>query len=169
MKLIKPTIKYKKEFYGMMKEFELEWISMFWDKDSKVLDNIESYIENTRKYENWEKQTSSWGKAYTYWLIENWIIIWTINLRDTIKGKYLKRWWNIGYAIRKSQRWRWYATKMLELTLKEAKNIWLEKVLITCSTENIASSKTIEKNGWNLENIINLDWKDVSRYWITLS
>jgi len=58
---------------------------------------------------------------------------------------------------------------MLGLTLEEAKNIWLKKVLITCDTENIASSKTIEKNGWKLENIINLDWKNVSRYWITLS
>lgn len=55
---------------------------------------------------------------------------------------------------------------MLELWLIEAKELWLNKILITCDIDNIASKKVIEKNWWVFERLTN-DWK-MNRFWIEL-
>ena len=57
---------------------------------------------------------------------------------------------------------------MLRLALPEAKKIGLEKVLITCDEDNIASAKVIEKNGGIFERYAVKDGKKFRRYWIDL-
>ena len=77
---------------------------------------------------------------------------------------------HIGYSVRKSQRQRGYATKMLELALKECEKMGIKKALITCNKGNIASSKTIIKNGGILEDELPEEGTDeiILRYFITL-
>ena len=79
---------------------------------------------------------------------------------------------HIGYGIRYSK-WNFgYGTKMLALALKKAKQMGLEKVLITCNDDNIGSAKFIENNGGILQDIIKnvVDGKKIytKRYWIEL-
>jgi predicted acetyltransferase len=57
---------------------------------------------------------------------------------------------------------------MLGLALKECKRLNIKKVLITCDKNNIASAKTIIKNGAILENEIKKGNKISQRYWISL-
>ena len=61
---------------------------------------------------------------------------------------------------------------MLALALKKAKQLKLEKVLITCDDTNPASARVIEKNGGVLENKVTniIDDKPIvtRRYWIDL-
>ena len=57
---------------------------------------------------------------------------------------------------------------MLRFGLLEAKKIGLEKVLITCDDENIASAKVIENNGGIFERLAERDGKQYRRYWIAL-
>jgi len=57
---------------------------------------------------------------------------------------------------------------MLRLGLPEAKKIGLEKVLITCYDDNIASAKVIENNGGVFERFTEKEGKKLRRYWITL-
>ena len=63
---------------------------------------------------------------------------------------------------------KWYETKMLWLALKKKKKLNISKVLVNCYTDNIASAKTIEKNWGKLENIIDWNGKENSRYWINI-
>ena len=44
----------------------------------------------------------------------------------------------------------------------------LTKILMVCDKSNIASAKTIQKNGGILENGIESEGKIEQRYWITL-
>lgn len=57
---------------------------------------------------------------------------------------------------------------MLRLALIEAKKLGLEKVLVTCYDDNIASAKVIENNGGVFERFAVRDEKKYRRYWITL-
>ena len=77
--------------------------------------------------------------------------------------------WHIGYWIRLSERWKWYAKEWLRLLLDIAKqkDIW-ERVLLTCDDENISSFKVIESNGGILEKIFEKDGVLRRRYWINL-
>lgn len=53
----------------------------------------------------------------------------------------------IGYSIRPTKRGNGYATLMLKLSLDKMWEYGKEEVLITCKDFNIASKRTIEKNG----------------------
>jgi predicted acetyltransferase len=63
-----------------------------------------------------------------------------------------------------------YGTRLLALTLERARGAGLTHILLTCDTANIASARTIEKNGGRLENRISAPdtGEEVSRYWIAL-
>lgn len=59
---------------------------------------------------------------------------------------------------------------MLKQTLRFCRNLWIKDLMITCSDDNIASWKIIEKLGGKLENKV---WDDednemIRRYWISL-
>jgi predicted acetyltransferase len=77
---------------------------------------------------------------------------------------------HIGYGIRPSERNKGYATIMLKLALEKAKELNIDKVLIHCDYENLASSKVITKNGGNLEFEGNYDKlnREIRRYVISL-
>ena len=47
-----------------------------------------------------------------------------------------------------------------------AYGIGIEKMLVVCDAENIASEKTIIANGGQLENIIEVDGCRMKRFWI---
>ena len=52
--------------------------------------------------------------------------------------------------------------------LEECRKLGLERVLITCDKENIASAKTILSCGGVLENEIPEEGRITQRYWIAL-
>ena len=55
---------------------------------------------------------------------------------------------NIGYNIFAHHQRKGYATQATLLLLELAREIGMEKVIITCNTDNIPSIKTIEKCGF---------------------
>lgn len=107
--------------------------------------------------------------SHLFFLVENGRILGAIQVRHAIDHpRLIEVGWHIGYGIRPSERGKWYATEMLRLALLEANKIGLEKVLITCLDDNIASAKVIENNGGVFERLAERDEKKYRRYWITL-
>lgn len=92
-----------------------------------------------------------------------------INIRHYLNDSLLKEGGHIGDGIRPSERRKGYATEMIRLALIECKKLSIDKVLMTCDKENIASAKSIIKNGGILENeFVNSDGKVEQRYWISI-
>ena len=75
---------------------------------------------------------------------------------------------NIGYGIRPKERGKGYGTILLSKTLKKAKDLGLNRVLLTCDKSNIGSARVIKKNGGKFESEEFL--KEIrayfQRYWI---
>ncbi|WP_166134414.1 GNAT family N-acetyltransferase [Nocardioides ochotonae] len=71
---------------------------------------------------------------------------------------------HIGYSVRPSRRREGHAARALALALVEARELGLERVLVTCDEDNEASRRTIERNGGVLEDVRS----GKRRYWIDL-
>ncbi|MFQ7287959.1 MAG: GNAT family N-acetyltransferase [Lacrimispora saccharolytica] len=92
-----------------------------------------------------------------------------VNIRHYLNDSLLKEGGHIGDGIRPSERRKGYATEMIRLALIECKKLGIDKVMMTCDKENIASAKSIIKNGGILENeFVNSDGKVEQRYWISI-
>jgi predicted acetyltransferase len=72
---------------------------------------------------------------------------------------------HIGYDVRPSARRQGHATAMLAASLPIAASLGLSRVLITCDDDNVASRRTIERNGGVLHD--QLDEK--LRFWLPTS
>jgi len=77
---------------------------------------------------------------------------------------------HIGYGVIPSERRKGYAREILRLSLECLKNKGLNRALVTCADDNIASIRTIEANGGALENKITSAGSDeiTRRYWFEL-
>ncbi len=164
LKLEFPSEKHKKQYNKVIKEWgEKESIPtspmrfFFWDNYKNFLSTIKNDKTNNE----------NWVNSHLFFLIKNNDILWSLQIRHTIEHPNLiEDWWHIWYWIAPKFRKKWYATKMLELWLIEARKLWLKKVLITCDINNIWSRKVIKKNWWIFERLTK-DWTK-NRYWIQL-
>jgi predicted acetyltransferase len=75
---------------------------------------------------------------------------------------------HIGYGIRPSARRRGLASAALGRLLEEARAVGLDRALLVCAVDNLASAKTIERCGGVLESIRESRFGRVRRYWIDL-
>lgn len=82
-----------------------------------------------------------------YWLVDGeGRILGCTRLRHSLPEG--REWYgHIGYDIRPSARGRGVGTEALRLTLQKAKARHLARVLISCSDQNRASQRIIERNG----------------------
>jgi predicted acetyltransferase len=75
---------------------------------------------------------------------------------------------HIGYAVRPAYRRRAYATGILREAVVLATSVGIERVLVTCDVDNVASAKVIVRCGGVLENVASgHDGSPAKRrYWI---
>ena len=96
-------------------------------------------------------------------------IVGIIDLRHHINHPILSLWGgHIGYSIRPSERNKGYAKEMLRQNIHNCKDRGIDKVMITCCRDNLASERTILSNGGVFEKEVCVDGDYIKRYWITL-
>ena len=107
----------------------------------------------------------------TYWLVRDGReIIGESRLRHALTPSLEQFGGHIGYMIRPSERRKGYGTKILALTLEKAREIGLERVLVTCSPANTASAKVALANGGisDTDGVNPENGEPVCRFWIEL-
>lgn len=171
LKLILPTQKYKDEIMDYKREFIENGDEMH---GTAGLANVETFEEWYNSVcDNLKEKNVREGlvPANTYIAIstDDRRLIGMIDIRHRLNDYLLNFGGHIGYSIRKSERQRGYGTEMLELGLKECRKLNINKVLITCDKDNVASAKTILNNGAKLENELQVGKTVIQRYWITLN
>ena len=105
-----------------------------------------------------------------FWLVEGDAFIGEANVRHQLNAYLLKEGGHVGYGIRPSRQRHGYGRLILALALEECRRLGLERVLLTCLQDNVASARIIEANGGELENVIDdpAGRGSLRRYWIAL-
>lgn len=138
---------------------------------SELLDQMDSYDEWLKSVtDNISHDTvnPSWVVTDTYFAFdENDNIVGIIDLRHELND-FLKDFGNSGYSVRPSERRKGYATEMLKLILKRARQIGMNKIQLSVERSNEASIKTITKNGGKYERSFSFEGEEADVYMIYL-
>lgn len=126
--------------------------------------NIDQYIKNLEI----KKAYNNCVPDLTFFCLDTDrnIFVGAVNIRLYLNDKLLINGGHIGDGIRPSERGKGYGTQMISLALEECDKLGIKEVLMCCNKENIASARTIIKNGGILENEVKDDGEVVQRYWI---
>lgn len=140
-----PCYEFLDSWKDFVKECDARNIHGFWDYPSRP-DSWEHYIdlEESRRCNSDDIYSVP---SSTFWLVDDGVVVAVTNIRHFLNEKLKKIGGHIGYYVNPLFWENGFGTKILELALGESRNLGMDKVLLTCSDENLASAKIIEKNG----------------------
>ena len=166
LEFIEPCIELKYEIQEFKEDFihNNEVIHGGFNLAEFTVEECIQFINNMKKVI--DADTSGYVSAHTFFALVDDRIVGIVNARHNLNDYLLNYGGHIGYSVRKSERNKGYAKSMLKYACSFLFSLALDKVLVTCDHENIASKKSIESCGGVLENIVKEDNSYTLRYWI---
>ncbi len=169
IQLVRPTAE--------MKEAALEYKREHFEYGDTEINGSE-LLDQTDSYEEWlvsvtnntspETVNPVWVVTDTFFAVnEEGRIVGIIDLRHTLND-FLQDFGNSGYSVRPSERRKGYATEMLRLVKDVARQAGMTELHMATFQDNIASVKTIVKNGGVLEREFVAEGKPAEMYVIAL-
>jgi len=170
VRLIKPEESWRDEFIAYCEEFKSAEEPFV---HGQLSDARKDFAGLIRRWAEGAKSIDLPQGTYlgnVLWLVRCGRILGSVRVRCRLNDDLVHEGGHLGYEVRPSERRKGYASLMLRLALEKAREMGLKQVLVTCQKDNIASVRTIEKNGGLLENEImsKRTGKPALRYWIAL-
>jgi predicted acetyltransferase len=165
--LLEPTEAYRDEFLNLLDEHQRA--DENWPSAELARTDFTSYIRQLRDQSQGRDLPTGYVPMTAFWLVKNnQIILGESRLRHSLTPALEAYGGHIGYVIRLSQRRKGYGTLILKLTLEKARAIGIQRVRVTCDTDNIGSARIIERNGGMLSgySVDPKNGKGTSQYWI---
>ncbi len=171
IKLIEPSMDYEDNFKELVSEYKKVGEKRYFEKYKKALEDFPQFISELEKQSKGLHDEDVGAKTTTYWLTDEDEILGVIRIRHVLNSQYFRTYvGHIGCDISPKHRNKGYGDKILNEGLHKAKEIGLNKILITCVSNNIGSIKVIEKNGGIFESEVynkKID-KIMRRYWVEI-
>ncbi len=155
--LVKPSIKYMDSYIAVCREYAEAGLSVYdgFHGDNPTPERISNLLT---RYENERKGVGlpeGWVPSSAFWLVDKDEYVGSGNIRLALTEPLKNFGGHIGYEIRPSKWGQGYGTLQLKLLLAEAARLGVKNALLTCSAENVASIRVIEKNNGVLLDCIN--------------
>lgn len=156
----------KPEIVAMAEEYRASGDERY----GEVLEDFSAYLRSVERYARGVNLPPGHVPSDAFFLVHRGRVVGRSGLRHRLTPALELEGGHIGYDIRPSARRRGYGKRILALTLERAKMIGLERVLLTCDTDNVASARIIESNGGRFSGhaVSERTGKQISQYWIEL-
>lgn len=165
LKLVKAGAEYKKQIFDMLDEWNAvgEKIIPYAIRRMDYHD-FEYYCDNLEVTDT----SSGLVPDSTYFCLDTDrnIMVGAVNIRHFLNESLLLNGGHIGDGVVPSERRKGIATAMIALALNECKKLGIDRVLMVCDKNNVASAKSIIRNGGVLENEVVVNGITEQRYWI---
>jgi predicted acetyltransferase len=172
--LITPDVRLKDSFLAAMAEFadegragdgsgigrDLELWTGRWETD----EGFAAYVAQ-RVAERDHVDDPDWVLNTNLWWADGDEYIGRMSIRHELNDWLREVGGHIGYDVRRSRRGQGHATAMLRDALRIAHGLGIERALLTCDEDNVASRAVIERNGGVLED----QRGGKLRYWVPTS
>ena len=160
--LIAPHIRVQQTFLEAMAEFRAEGRGD--DSDNTMIgDEIRefgaswstpagfaAFVAALHAHSRGEQVPEGFVACTTLWWVDGDEYLGRIAIRHELTPRLLEVGGHIGYDVRPTARRRGHARAMLHAALPVARDIGIERALVTCDVENVASRKIIESCGGEL-------------------
>ncbi|MCU0521689.1 MAG: GNAT family N-acetyltransferase [Anaerolineae bacterium] len=174
--LVEPATRYRKAFIAMLDDYRRASEDRYGHLRGLTPLKFRAYVRQLTDASTGLGLQPGWVPYTTLWLVRPDVplIFGSVQLRHWLTESLQKEGGHIGYTITPSQRRKGYGTIQLALALDEVRrrheSLGLDRVLVTCDTDNIGSARVIQSNGGVFESEVISDFsgKPVSRYWIDL-
>ena len=171
MKLVNPTLKYKNSYLDLVKCAKANGDISEMGNAYRENESFDEMIKRLKNRAKGKKISKRDVPSSIKWIIEKKEVVGTIDLRHFLNKDYFERLGHVAYYIHPLKRKKGYATKALNLAIKWYKKMPINKILITCYSNNEASKKVILKNGGILEKCVIDKQSDkmINRYFIKIN
>ena len=163
-----PTIKDKDKVWELRQEFIDNDESLDGSSGLKQANSYKEWFDSLEAYKHPTNPKFVPATQFLTFRKSDDRLVGVVQVRHYLNDFLINYGGHIGDAIRKSERNKGYATRQIKLALEFCKSLGLDKVLVTCHDDNIASEKTILKNGGVFENIFIFEGSNIKRFWIKL-
>ena len=173
LRLIKLTREYEAQLGEMIEEWKADIEANHTNHSPRTIfrndyHDFDYYLEHLENREG----KGGWVPDSVFFLLDEDRnrLLGAANIRHELNESLLITGGHIGDGIRPSERGKGYGTELVRLALIECKKLGISRVLMTCDKSNVASAKTILRNGGALENeVVNEEGVLEQRYWIDLN
>ena len=132
--------------------------------------DIQRFIQSLDTMENDPPRLMVPGTLFC--LVDGEEILGVCEIRHFLNSGLLKYGGHMGYGVAPKHRGNGYAAKMIELSKPFMEQVGIDRCLITCVEENVASAKTIINAGGVLENEVEIIRNGMPkiglRYWVDI-
>lgn len=169
LRLVKTSIEQEAKVLDFLHEWRERSETIVPNAVDRDASDFGMYVKEIRDKESHENMELGKVPSTTYWLTDGDELLGAANIRHELNEHLLNFGGHIGYGIKPSARGRGFATKQLELALEKAKELGIERALITCDRTNVASRQVILNNGGVPDTpFVEESGKVVERFWIEL-
>jgi predicted acetyltransferase len=133
--------------------------------------SIASYLHRLQDNDGGMDMPGGMVPETTFWLLDDADrLVGTTRLRHLLTPEWRAWCGHIDYYVRPGERGKGYGHAALTLTLNEARELGLNRVLVTVETTNERSLRVVERQGGRLEDerVLEADNVPYRRYWINV-
>ncbi|PTA67367.1 GNAT family N-acetyltransferase [Deinococcus arcticus] len=169
--LVIPDVRYQASFLEAVREAQREGSglgdTLNWNLAELAAD-FPAFLAALRRYEPGNVLPEGYVHSEALWLVQGQDYLGRVSIRHTLNGRLREFGGHIGYEVRPGARRRGHATLALRLALARARELGIERALVTCDVANLGSRAVIEANGGQLEGEFTVPDHDqpIRRYWV---